>query len=487
MPRPRRLLRVDPAHGAQLRAGFRAIRAEHRLPLEFPTDAGAESAAAARRPTTGGRSDLSELPFVTLDPPGSTDLDQAMHLTRRGTGFLVRYAIADVPSFVAPGGALDRETHARATTVYCPDTRVPLHPAVLSEGAASLLAGQVRPAIVWTIALAADGVVQDVEVVRAIVRSRARLDYPATQRSLDAGEAGEAITLLAEIGTLRAGLEQTRGGVSLARAEQEVVAVDDRWELALRAPLPVEEHNAQISLLTGMAAATLMLQAGGGILRTMPAASEDDLARLRNRARALGVHWPSTESYGAVLRRLDRSLPSTAAFLTAAAALFRGAAWTAFAGEPPPDPVHGAVGAPYAHVTAPLRRLVDRYGLECSLAAHAGRPAPEWVLAALPTIGEEMARGAARAASVDRACTDLVEATVLSTRVGEEFDAVALDERTVQVRDPAVVGRLTDGAGLAGQRVRVRLVEADVLERRVTFEPLAHGDGSSGPDRPSGP
>lgn len=473
MPSTRRLLRVDPAHGAALRAGFRAIRAEHEVPLEFPPAAADEAALAARLPPVGERRDLTDVPFVTLDPPGSTDLDQAMHLARRGTGFLVRYAIADVASFVAPGGALDQEAHARATTVYCPDTQVPLHPTVLSDGAASLLAGLVRPAIVWTIALDAGGAVQDAEVGRASVRSRTRLDYPTTQQALDAGEADEVMTLLVEIGTLRAGLQDARGGVSLARAEQEVVAVGDRWELAMRAPLPVEEHNAQISLLTGMTAATMMMQAGVGVLRTMPSASDVDLDRLRNRARALGVDWPSGEAYAAVLRRLDRSLPSTAAFLTAATALSRGAAWTAFDGGVPPDPVHGAVGAPYAHVTAPLRRLVDRYGLEISLAAHAGRPAPEWVLAALPTIGEEMARGAARASSVDRACTDLLEATVLSSRVGEEFDAVVLDERTVQIADPAVVGRLTDGAGLAGRRVRVRLTEADVVERRVRFEPAA--------------
>ncbi len=83
-----------------------------------------------------------------------------------------------------------------------------------------------------------------------------------------------------------------------------------------------------------------------------------------------------------------------------------------------------------------------------------------------------MARGAARASSVDRACTDLVEATVLSSHVGEEFDGVALDDRTVQVADPAVVGRMTEGEGLAGTRVRVRLVEADPLARRVRFVPV---------------
>ena len=90
--------------------------------------------------------DVTELPFLTIDPPGSMDLDQAMHLERRGAGFRVRYAIADVAAFVRPGGAIDAEAHRRVETLYSPDTRTPLHPPVLSEGAASLLPGQVRPA-----------------------------------------------------------------------------------------------------------------------------------------------------------------------------------------------------------------------------------------------------------------------------------------------------------------------------------------------------
>ncbi|WP_372593728.1 RNB domain-containing ribonuclease [Actinotalea sp.] len=487
MPSPRRRLRVDPSRGATLRAGFARIRQEHDLPLGFPAPVAAEADRVSGRATQDDRRDLRDVPFLTLDPPGSTDLDQAMHLSRRGSGYLVRYAIADVAHFVVPGGPIDREARTRASTVYCPDTRVPLHPELLSEGVASLLVDQVRPAIVWSIALDPEGRTTDVEVERAVVRSRAQLTYPATQRALDEGRAGEVIDLLAEIGTLRARLEESRGGVSLARPEQEVVPVDDHWELSLASALPIEEHNAQISLLTGMAGAALMLELGTGLLRTMPAAQARDLARLRRQGLALGVDWPQDEPYGAVLRRLDRSLPSTAAFLAAATTLFRGAAWTAFDGTRPDDPVHGAVGAPYAHVTAPLRRLVDRYGLEIALAAHAGRPVPEWVLAALPDVGGEMATGAARASSVDRACTDLVEATVLAPHIGEDFDAVVLDDRTVQVSGPAVVGRLTDGSGLAGQRIRVRLIEADPSAGRVRFSPVDAAAPGSGPSVPQAP
>lgn len=467
MPTPRRHLHAD----GELRRAFAAIRAEHEVPEEFSTEALAEADRAARAPHVDDHTDLTDLPFVTLDPPGSTDLDQAMHLARTARGYRVRYAIADVAAFVTPGGALDRATHERVLTVYCPDTRVPLHPPQLSEGAASLLPDQVRPAVVWDLELDADGVLERTTVGRALVRSRARLAYPDVQRALDSGGDRDGVPrLLAEIGSARAALEKARGGVSLARPEQEVRELPGGgWDLEFRGPLPVEDHNAQISLMTGMAAADLMLGAGVGILRTLPAASPDDVTRLRRRALALGVAWPRGLDYGDVLGAVDPARPADAAFLSAATSLFRGAAWVPFRGAAPAEPVHAAIAAPYAHVTAPLRRLVDRYGLEVAVATAADREPPAWVLERLDALGDVMAGGSRRANAVDRACTDAVEVAVLAAHVGETFVAVALDGRTVQIADPAVVARTVDDDLPAGRRVRVRLESVDLAARTVTL------------------
>lgn len=485
MPTPRRRLRAD----GPLRTAFQAIRAEHDVPTAFPPDALAEAADAARTGPTGERVDLTDVPFVTIDPPGAMDLDQAVHLARTPRGFRVRYAIADVAAFVRPGGALDRAAHERVVTVYCPDARVPLHPPVLSEGAASLLPDQARPAVVWDLALDRDGELRDVVARRATVRSRARLDYARVQRDLDAGAGPDDLpTLLAEVGRARARLERARGGVSLTRPEQEVVEVPgEGWRLEFRASLPVEDHNAQISLLTGMAAARLMVDAGVGVLRTLPRADPGDVAKLRRRALALGVDWPRGRAYGEVLAAVDHRRPGHAAFLAAATTLFRGAAWQPFHGAPPRPAEHGAIAAPYAHVTAPLRRLVDRYGAEVAVAAVAGQDPPAWVLERLDGLGDVMAGGARRASAVDRACTDVVEVAVLSAHVGEVFRAVALDRRTVQVAEPAVVARTQDDDLPTGRRVRVRLEAADLgartirlrrVQRRSPGEP---GEAAPGP------
>ncbi|HEX7168690.1 MAG TPA: RNB domain-containing ribonuclease [Acidimicrobiales bacterium] len=463
-----------------LRPGFDAIRDELDIEIAFPTGAQAEAeAAAVAGPHTEAGVDLRDIPFVTLDPPGSLDLDQALAIEPApgGDGFIVHYAIADVGAFVKPGGALDDAARRRGVTVYLPDARAPLHPPVLSEGAASLLPGQERQALVWTFTLDDAGEPTSTTLRRARVRSRRRYTYEEAQAALDAGNADECIQLLREVGLRREALEVARGGVSLRVPEQVVVEAAGRYELVYRAPLAVEGWNAQLSLMTGMAAAGLMLDAGVGVVRKLPAPSPDTVDALRRRARALDVPWPRGAPYAHVIRSLEPAVPDHAAFLAQATRLFRGAGYASF-DEPdlprPADPAHAAVAAPYAHVTAPLRRLVDRFANEIVLAVTTGREPPAWAREALAELPELMQAARQREGSADARAADLVEAVVLSGRVGDVLDAVVVGtgERgaQVQVRRPAVLARLSPSAShalSAGDVVRVRVVSADPAARRV--------------------
>ncbi|MFD0419794.1 RNB domain-containing ribonuclease [Streptomyces sp. NPDC127108] len=484
---PRRHLHVTGTAEAPLRAALRDLRAELDVPETFPADVLAEAERAAAAPRLPDE-DATGVPFFTVDPPTSVDLDQAMHLSRwQGGGFRVRYAIADVAAYVTPGGPLDAEAHRRVTTLYFPDGKVPLHPTPLSEGAASLLPDQTCPAVLWTLDLDADGRTAHTDVRRALVRSRAKLDYEGVQRAIDAGTAEEPLALLAEVGRLRERLEVERGGISLNVPEQEITEKDGTYELGFRAPLPADGWNAQISLLTGMAAADLMIASGAGVLRTLPLAPDGAVARLRHTAKALGIDWPHHVPYARLVRSLDPRDPRHAAFLQECTTLLRGAGYTAFSGgEVPELTTHAAVAAPYAHCTAPLRRLVDRYAAELCLAACADAEPPDWVLAALPELPGEMAEGTRRANSVERGCVDIVEAALLKDRVGEVFDGVVVDVKerepgvgTVQLAEPAVVARIEAGPGGAGgpgalplgERLRVRLTQADPGRAKVLFAP----------------
>jgi exoribonuclease R len=471
---PRRHLKLESSAGEELRRSFAAARNELHIPVDFPPAVLAEADQTAAAPALPDE-DRTDLPLVTIDPPGAMDLDQAMHLSRRGTGYRVHYAIADVAAFVTPGGAIDAEAQIRGETLYSPDLRTPLHPPVLSEGAASLLPGQTRPALLWTLDLDSTGEPVSTDVRRALVRSQQRLDYLGVQDALDSGKASEVLILLAEVGRLREERERDRGGISLPIPEQEITADGEGYSLRFRPPLPIDGWNAQISLLTGMAAAELMLYGEVGVLRTLPAAPPEATRRLRRIAAALGVSWPAHQSPAEMIRTLDPTTPQHAALIQESTALLRGAGYTAFDGGLPEDATHAAVAAEYTHVTAPLRRLVDRYSGEVCIALCADRPVPQWVRSALPKLPAIMARAHRLDSALERACVDRMEAAVLRGRVGEDFDAVVIDVADhgadggiVQLRDPAVRARCAGRLSL-GERVRVVLVAADAQAGTTAF------------------
>ncbi|HEX3780863.1 MAG TPA: RNB domain-containing ribonuclease [Pseudonocardiaceae bacterium] len=456
---------------------FSAIRAEFALPADYPTAALVE-AEQALSVDLGPREDATDLPLVTIDPPGAKDLDQALLVLRHGDGYRLHYAIADVGHFVVSGGALDTEARRRGQTLYLPDEVVPLHPALLSEGAASLLPGEVRPSVLWTIDCDAGGEAQAVRVRRAIVRSVAQFDYDTVRQELAAGAGHPSFALLPEFGRLRRELAVGRGAVELQLPEQRAVADGQGgWRLQLRSRVDVEAWNAELSLLTGMCAAQLMLRAGIGVLRTLPDPEPEAMDSLRRRARALGVDWPVGETAARVLAGLDPRRPEALAFHVDATRLLRGAGYTVVdtaTGSLPNTIVHAGLGAPYAHVTAPLRRLVDRFAAEVCLAIAAGDEVPDWARQALPELPGLMASSDLLASRVERTCLAQVEAWVLADQVGQVFPAVVLHAEArggeVFVPQPPVVARCVGDSLPEGQQIQVRLVEADAGRRKVGFE-----------------
>ncbi len=464
-----------------LEAGFARIRSELGVPAAFPADVLAEAEAA--RPLSTERRDARDLPLIAIDPPGATDLDQALATVETPAGFRVSYAIADVAAFVAPGGAVDREARRRGTTRYSPDLRTPLHPPVLSEDRASLLPGVDRPALLWTIDLDRDGEVLDARVERAQVRVREAISYAEAQRRIERGN--DLLAPLETIGERRAVIEAERGGISLNVPAQEVIETDHGYELRYETSLPVEKWNAQISLLTGMVAGHDTIDAGLGLLRTLPPTRHQDLHILRHQARALGIDWPDDLPYPDLIRTIEPTDAGRAAFLLQAARSFRGAGYLALTDRSPGDRLeageldryeHGAIASVYAHVTAPLRRLVDRFSNEILLAIHAGTHPPTWAVEALDELPSLMGQARSRESALERAVVDYTETVVLSGRVGETFLAYVVDVEPqramarLQLVDPAVVTTVeADGLDL-GTEVGVILRGVDHDSRTLDFE-----------------
>ena len=294
--------------------------------------------------------DATDLPLVTVDPPGSRDLDQALHLAARpGGGFRVSYAIADVAAFVRPGGAVDAEARQRTQTLYSPDLRTPLHPPVLGEGAASLLPDQVRPAVLWRI---------DLDAGRR--GRRGRRAAGAGAQPGPAGLPGRCRPRWTRA-PRRSRWRCCRGSASCG-PRWPGPGTPPSWRCPSRRCVPAEGGGWTVRVppaAAGRAGGTrrsrcspaparrrLMLDGGVGLLRTLPAPRPEDVARAApaRRRRSGSTGRPAAEP-GDVISALDGATPGQAAFLEHAAVLLRGAAYTPLDGAPPADPLHHGVGA----------------------------------------------------------------------------------------------------------------------------------------------
>ena len=465
---------VDTDH--VLHSGLADIRRQYQVPEGFPAGVLSAAAAAAQRgPVDTGnqpRRDLTAWPFVTLDPPTSTDLDQAFTIERRSGApcsadgdLLLHYAIADVGAFVQQGDALDQEAWRRGTTLYLPDGKAGLYPPQLAEGAASLLPDGPRPAVVFHVVLGPDGTSLLDGVERAVIRSRAKLAY-TTATAADLPVEFEHFARRVALA------EQQRGAGRIEPPEQVVEREDGHYRLSLRPRLENEQRNAAMSLATNLAVADAMQAAGVGLFRVMPAPDERAVRRLRHTARAFKLEWPSDESLDHFARSLHGDHPGHAAFMLAVRRAGGGAEYQTYrAGE---VPWHAAMAATYAHVTAPLRRLADRYVVELSLAIAAGQPVPPLVTAALGDLPATMAKADRLGNTIEREVIDLAEAVMLHGREGDSFDAVVTDHdddgARIQLCEPAVRARVAAHRVTPGDDIKVKLVSADPAARRVQFE-----------------
>ncbi len=448
--------------------GLAAIRAQFRIPEGFPPAVLAAAAAAAAK-VPEAHTDRTALLFVTLDPARSTDLDQAFAIERAGSDLLLHYAIADVAWFVAGGDPLDTEAWARGETLYLPDGKAGLYPPALAEGAASLLPDGPRPAVVLTTRVAPDGAVKLESAERALIRSRAKLAY----ETVTPAELPEGFAELAERITAA---ETARGAARVDPPEQEVErGGDGRYALSFRPLLDAERQNAAMSLATNMAVADALQAAATGLFRVMAAPDDFALRRLRHTARAFGLDWAEAQTLEAFERGLEPADPRHAAFMLAIRRAGRGASYAPYRSGI--VPWHDAMTATYAHATAPLRRLADRYVLQAVLAVANGEPVPPQVEAAFERVPAVMAQAEARSGQVERAVIDLAETALLAGREGEHFDALVTDlgenGARIQLCDVPVVARVDAHRVVPGDRIRVRLDAADPVSRTLRFARVA--------------
>ncbi len=367
-------------------AALAAILRDERLDPSFPAEVEAEAAALVAAPGLDdpALADLTGVPFVTVDGEGTRDLDQALYLERDGNGFLVRYAIADACHYVRPGSALFAEALRRGTSFYLPGLSVPMLPRALSEGAVSLNPEVLRRALVFDLRLDGRGALLATRVLRARLRSRARLSFDEVQAFLDAPatsplagrDFAASLALLPVVGRLRQNDAAVRQVVRFHREEVAVGLDGTRFIVTARVRQDVEAWNEQLSLLCNAEGGRLLCagvgeatsQTAQAIYRVHPAPRPERLAELSAQlaelARLHGLdpaRWawrPGTSLADWVATLPD--LATTPAETRVARAAERQAVMvnvrSTYSAEPSEH--HGVGAEPYARFTAPMREIV---------------------------------------------------------------------------------------------------------------------------------
>ena len=372
------------------------------LHVSFPDDVLACAEQAANRPPDGeDREDLTHLEVLSIDSERTSEIDDALSLERTGSVIRLGVHIADPGALIRLDDAVDREAVARGLTHYHPDVRLPMLPPALGERAASLVAGEPRPALSFFLELdPATAAVRDRRVVRSIVCTAARLDYEGADRTIAAGDGPHVATLveLARVAALRERRRIEQGAVSIYSPEVDI-HVDGDGTIHLERVEPESESRRLVSeamILAGETAAQIFREAGlPSIYRRQ--ASPDRPLELP----AEGVRGP------VAVRRIRRSLN-------------RGTI------SSQPGPHFGLGVEAYVQITSPLRRFQD-LAMHRQLAAYLAGQAPVYDTEAMQRILATTERADRDSRRAERAAEEFWRLRYLEGLTGEEVDAVVVE------------------------------------------------------------
>jgi ribonuclease R len=475
----------------------------HDIPQEFAAPA-LEEAKLARATPLGQRTDLRDIPLVTIDGEDARDYDDAVYAEPDGSGFRLIVAIADVAHYVRPGSALDHAAHTRGNSVYFPDRVVPMLPEALSNGWCSLRPNEDRGCLFVELRIGPDGRKTAHRFGRGLMRSAARLTYERVQRAYDGrNDLGLSLPHLYRAFRALLAARVARGTLDLDLPERKVV-LDDAGRVASVAPQPrLDSHRLieEFMVLANVAAAEeLERRHLPAMYRIHAPPSEEKLAALRDFLHGVGISLPSGDQvHPRDLDRVLRRVAGTAEARLVNEVMLRSQSQAEYS----PDNIgHFGLALPrYAHFTSPIRRYADLLvhralirGLHLGDGALAADEAARFPDTALHVTATER-----RAQLAERDAIDRYLAAYMADKVGVDFAArisgvtrfglfVTVAESgasgIVPVRslpddywqhdekEQTLKGRRTRMAFRLAQEVEVRLAEASPVTGGLVFHIL---------------
>jgi ribonuclease R len=476
----------------------------HEIPIEFPAAAIAQ-AEAARPVPLGARTDLRDTPLVTIDGADARDFDDAVWAEpdpdpQNAGGWHLLVAIADVAHYVRPGDALDLEARRRGNSVYFPDRVVPMLPENLSNNLCSLRPNEDRACMAVHLWIDAEGRKRRHRFVRGLMRSVARLTYEQVQAARD-GDSDEVTgSLLAPVISPLYGAYEAlatarrkRGTLELDLPERRVIMGKDGRIERIEARARFDSHRLieEFMILANVAAAeTLEERRQPAMYRVHDAPDPAKIEALREFLQTIDLSLAK----GQVIRpkmftRLLEQAARTPYAEMVNELVLRSQAQAVYS---PGNLGHfGLALARYAHFTSPIRRYSDllvHRGLITGLRLGEGGLPPE-AEEQFEEIGAQISATERRAASAERDALDRYTAAYLADRVGQvlpgRISGVTRFGLFVTLLDSgadglvpistlggdfwdhdesrhALVGRRSGETYRLGERVMVRLVEAEV-------------------------
>ncbi len=399
----------------------------HDIPTEFPPGVVAE-AERARGVTVRGRTDLRDLPLVTIDGEDARDFDDAVHAEPDGDGFLLTVAIADVAHYVRPGSPLDRSAWTRGNSCYFPDRVVPMLPEALSNGWCSLRPNEDRGCLFVRMRVGPDGSKRSHEFGRGLMRSAARLTYEQVQEAHDAGTA-TALPIAPLYAAFRVLLSAriARGTLDLDLPERKVV-LDESGRVAAVAPRPrLDSHRLieEFMVLANVCAAEELERLHRPCMyRVHAPPSDEKLDNLRGFLRGFDISLPpGNQIHPRDLDRVLKKVAGTEAAPLINEVMLRSQSQAAYS----PDNIghFGLALARYAHFTSPIRRYADllvHRALIAGLKLGAGGLEEEEAGRFADT-AEHITATERRAALAERDAVDRYLAAFMTDKVGSTFAA----------------------------------------------------------------
>jgi len=495
---------------------------KHEIPNVFSEELLAEAERVAKQPLGEGREDLRDLPIVAIDPADARDHDDAVWATpdddpTNEGGWKAIVAIADVSFYVRPGSLLDREARKRGNSVYFPDRVVPMLPEVLSADVCSLKEGVERAALACHMRISADGEITDWRFSRAVVKLAANIAYEDAQAAIDAAaEHPLTQTALRPLWDCWAALNKARAKrepLDLDLPERRIV-LDEKGRILSVAPrerLDAHKLIEDYMIAANVAAAKALEKKKAPVMyRIHEPPSREKLVALKDYLKTLDVEF----ALGQVIRpkTFNHVIARTKEADFHAEVMTQVLRTQTQAYYGPQNAGHfGLSLGSYAHFTSPIRRYADLVVHRALTEAFKLGPGGE-----LPSdkdmakTGELISKLERRAMEAERDTIDRYVAAYLAAHVGEVMEAritgvqsfgffATVDgvggDGLVPARDlgreyfrydeagQRLVGEDTGAEFALGQRLELKLVEANPVSGALRFE-LPDGKGSgSGEDR----